>query len=77
MALRRRKMRNPCFERVGELKVIAVHRLETRSSIAELARAFEVNPNVLYRWRCEFHHCVADSWHWASAVKFGIAFAAG
>jgi len=32
----------------------AVQRLETGSSIAEVARAFEVNPNVLHRWRKEF-----------------------
>ena len=32
----------------------AVQRLETGSSIAEVARAFEVNPNVLHRWRREF-----------------------
>jgi transposase len=32
----------------------AVQRLETGSSIAEVARAFEGNPNVLHRWRREF-----------------------
>ena len=35
-------------------KMAAVQRLETGSSIAEVARAFEVNPNVLHRWRKEF-----------------------
>ena len=30
-----------------ELKIAAIRRLETGSSIAEVARAFEVNPNVL------------------------------
>jgi transposase len=37
-----------------EMKLAAVQRLETGSSIAEVARAFEVNPNVLHRWRREF-----------------------
>ncbi len=37
-----------------EVKLAAVQRLETGSSIAEVARAFEVNPNVLHRWRREF-----------------------
>jgi len=38
-----------------EMKLAAVQRLETGSTIAEVARAFEVNPNVLHRWRHEFH----------------------
>ena len=29
-------------------------RLELGASVAEVARAFEVNPNVLRRWRKEF-----------------------
>ena len=37
-----------------EMKLAAVQRLETGASIAEVARAFEVNPNVLHRWRREF-----------------------
>jgi len=37
-----------------EMKLAAVQRLETGSAIAEVARAFEVNPNVLHRWRREF-----------------------
>ena len=37
-----------------EIKLAAVQRLETGASIAEVARAFEVNPNVLHRWRREF-----------------------
>ena len=36
------------------MKLAAVQRLETGSTIAEVARAFEVNPNVLHRWRHEF-----------------------
>jgi transposase-like protein len=47
MGLSRRK-----FTR--KVKMAAVGRLETGSSIAEVARAFEVNPNVLHRWRREF-----------------------
>ena len=37
-----------------ETKMAAVRRLESGSSVAEVARAFEVNPNVLHRWRSEF-----------------------
>jgi transposase len=37
-----------------EFKLAAIQRLETAASIAEVARAFEVNPNVLHRWRQEF-----------------------
>jgi len=47
MALSRRQ-----FTR--EFKLAAVRRLEMGASIAEVARAFEVNPNVLHRWRREF-----------------------
>jgi transposase len=41
-----------------ELKQAAVRRLETGASIAEVARACEVNPNVLHRWRREFREGV-------------------
>src|SRR5881227_1333012 len=37
-----------------EMKLAAVQRLETGSTIAEVARAFEVDPSVLHRWRREF-----------------------
>lgn len=37
-----------------EFKLAAVRWLEVGTSIAEVARAFEVNPNVLHRWRREF-----------------------
>ncbi|SRR5579875_1586343 len=37
-----------------EFKLAAVRRLEMGASIGEVARAFEVNPNVLQRWRREF-----------------------
>jgi transposase len=36
-----------------EFKEAAVRRLELGASIAEVARAREVNPNVLHRWRRE------------------------
>jgi transposase-like protein len=32
----------------------AIQRVEMGTSVAEVARAFEVNPNVLHRWRREF-----------------------
>ncbi len=37
-----------------EFKLAAVERLEQGASVGELARAFEVNPNVIHRWRREF-----------------------
>jgi transposase len=37
-----------------EFKLAAIQRLEQGISIAEVARALEVNPNVLHRWRSEF-----------------------
>lgn len=49
MSLSRRKF-------TKEVKLAAVQRLETGSSVAEVARAFEVNPNLLHRWRKEFRH---------------------
>ena len=36
-----------------EFKLAAVQRLEQGVSIGEAARALEVNPNVLHRWRRE------------------------
>jgi transposase len=37
-----------------EMKMAAIQRLEGGSPVAEVARAFEVNPNLLHRWRQEF-----------------------
>ena len=37
-----------------EFKLAAVRRLEQGVSIAQAARALEVSPNVLHRWRKEF-----------------------
>jgi transposase-like protein len=36
-----------------EFKLEAVRRLETASSGAQVARALEINPNTLHRWRRE------------------------
>ena len=49
MGLARRK-----FTR--ELKTAAIQQLEAGSSVAEVARAFEINPNLLHRWRKVFQH---------------------
>jgi transposase len=38
------------------MKMAAVQQLEAGSSIAEVARAFEINPNLLHRWRKEHRH---------------------
>ncbi len=54
MGLSRRK-----FTR--EFKVSAIERLEKGASVAEVARAFEVNPNVLHRWRREFRQGPGNS----------------
>ena len=37
-----------------EFKLAAIQRLESGASLAEVARAFEVNPSVLHRWQREF-----------------------
>jgi transposase len=37
-----------------EFKLAAVRRLEQGVSIGEAARAWEVSPNILHRWRREF-----------------------
>jgi transposase len=39
-----------------ELKLAAIQQLDKGSSAAEVARAFEINPNPLHRWRKEFRH---------------------
>src|SRR3984957_2653613 len=49
MGLSRRKF-------TKEMKLAAVQQLEAGSTAAEVARAFEVNPNLLRRWRKEFRH---------------------
>lgn len=37
-----------------EFRLAAIQRLEMGASVAEVARAFEVNPNTLHRWRQGF-----------------------
>ena len=54
MGLSRRK-----FTR--EMKLTAVRRLESGSSAAEVARAFEINPSLLHRWREEFRKGPANA----------------
>jgi len=49
MSLSRRKF-------TKEMKLAAIEQLEKGSSAAEVARAFEINPNLLHRWRKEFRH---------------------
>src|ERR1700678_3251856 len=49
MGLSRRKF-------TKEMKRAAVQQLEAGSTAAEVARAFEVNPNLLHPWRKEFRH---------------------
>ena len=41
-----------------EFKLAAVRRLEMGAGIAEVARACEIDPNVLHRWRREFREGV-------------------
>jgi transposase-like protein len=54
MGLSRRK-----FTR--EFKLAALEQVEAGVSVAEVARAFEVNPNVLQRWRREFRESPATA----------------
>ncbi len=44
-----------------EFKEAAVRRLELGASVAEVARACEVNPNVLHRWRRELQEYAAKA----------------
>jgi transposase len=44
-----------------EFKLAAVQRLERGASMVEVARAFEVNPNVLHRWRRAFRQGPGNS----------------
>jgi transposase-like protein len=54
MGLSRRK-----FTR--EFKLAAIEHLERGVSVAEVARAYEVSPNVLQRWRREFRESPATA----------------
>ncbi len=44
-----------------EFKLAAIQRMEMGASVAQVARAFEVNPNVLHRWRREFRQGPANA----------------
>ena len=44
-----------------EFKLAAVRRLEQGASVSEVARALEVNPNVLHRWRREFREAPGNA----------------
>jgi transposase-like protein len=44
-----------------EFKLAAIQRLERGVSIGEVARALEVSPNVLHRWRREFRQGPGNS----------------
>jgi len=54
MGLSRRKF-------TKEFKAEAVRRLELGASLAEVARACEVNPNVLHRWKRELRDYGAEA----------------
>jgi transposase len=54
MGLSRRKF-------TKEFKLAAVRRLEQGVSVAEVARAMEVNPNVLHRWRRQFQEAPGNA----------------
>jgi len=44
-----------------EFKLGAIERLEQGVSVGEVARALEVNPNVLQRWRREFREAPGNA----------------
>ena len=44
-----------------EFKLAAVRRLEQGGSVAEVARAMEVNSNVLHRWRRQFREAPGNA----------------
>ena len=52
-----------------EFKEAAVRRLELGASIAEVARACEVNPNVLHRWRRELRQFGAKAFSGAGRSR--------
>jgi transposase-like protein len=60
-----------------EFKEAAVRRLELGASVAEVARACEVNPNVLHRWKRELRGYGAKAFtgngQWNGYVFFGCA----
>src|SRR5713226_9739186 len=55
-----------------EFKLAAVQRLERGSSLGEVARALEVNPNVLHRWRREYRLMREDNLLCVGKRKFVV-----
>jgi transposase len=53
-----------------ELKLAALQRLEMGASVAEVARAFEVNANVLHRWRREFREGLGNAFSGAGKRRW-------
>ncbi len=53
-----------------EFKLAAIQRLEMGASVTEVARAFEVNPNVLHRWRREFRQGPGNAFPGASQRRW-------
>ena len=37
-----------------ETKIAALNELQAGKSVAEVCREYEINANVLYRWKCEY-----------------------
>ena len=64
MGLSRRK-----FTR--EFKLAAIERLESGASVAEVARAFEVSPSLLHRWRQEFREAPGKAFPGAGQAAAG------
>src|SRR5579864_6059597 len=64
MGLSRRKF-------TKEFKEAAVRRLELGASLAEVARACEVNPNVLHRWKRELRDYGAKARGGAAGGRVG------
>jgi transposase len=54
--MEKRVMRMSRRQFTKEFKEAAVRRLELGASLAEVARACEVNPNVLHRWKRELRN---------------------
>ena len=44
-----------------EFKLAALQRMEGGASVGEVARAFEINPNLLHRWRQELRQGPGDA----------------
>src|ERR1700683_5342662 len=60
-----------------EFKLAAVRRLEQGVSIGEAARALEVNPNVLHRWRREFRTGPGNAFPGAGKQRWAAGRMAG